>query len=210
MELLTIDWSKFWDIFMLKAFIGFAMSVYYSNYSLFLNNTYDLTRKQIGYIISFQGVIGSISSYFMGSVNSLYRKDDDYSVRHFHVFVLTCGSFLGLLMSSSIYFYLFWLIPLAVGNAMGRLVSLDMLLKRGGNTHRGTLIGASNSVRSLTGVVAPMVAGYISQYAGLSNVIYASFLSTLLGLVISYHSLKNKNQIKEDWEKIKNDFYSNK
>lgn len=196
MELRNIDWSKYWDIFMLKAFIAFAMSVYYSNYSLYLSTTFELTRKQIGYIISFQGVVGSVSSYFMGFINSLYRNDDDYINRNFHVFVLICGSFLGLLLTYNVYIYIFWLSPLAIGNAIGRLVTLEMLLKRGHHTHRGTLIGASNSVRSLTGVVAPMVAGYISQYVGLSYVIYTSFFSTLLGLVISYHKLQNKIKIK--------------
>lgn len=196
MELLNIRWSKYWDIFMLKVFIGFAMSVYYSNYSLYLSTTFELTRKQIGYIISFQGIIGSISSYFMGSINSLYANDYNYLTRNFHVFVLICGSFFGLLLSYNVYFYIFWLSPLAIGNAIGRLVTLEMLLKRCHNTHRGTLIGASNSVRSLTGVVAPMVAGYISHYIGLSYVIYTSCLSTLIGLVVSYRSLQNKVKIK--------------
>lgn len=198
MELLNIEWSNYWDIFLLKVFIGFAMSVYYSNYSLYLSSRFDLTRKQIGYIISFQGIVGSISSYFIGFINSLYCNDDAYVRRQFHVFVLICGSFLGLLLSFSVYTYIFWLTPLAIGNAIGRLVSLEMLLNRGHNTHRGTLIGASNSVRSLTGVVAPMVAGYVSHYIGLSYVIYASFLSALIGLVISFRSFQNKIQIKED------------
>lgn len=197
-ELLHIDWCQYWDIFLLKVFIGFAMSVYYSNYSLFLNTRYELTRKQIGYVISFQGIVGSISSHFIGSINNLYHNDEDYIKRNFHVFVLICGSFLGLIMAYNVYIYIFWLSPLAIGNAIGRLVTLEMLLKRGHNTHRGTLIGASNSVRSLTGVVAPMVAGYINHYIGLSYVIYASFLSTLIGLIISYRNLQNKMKIKAD------------
>lgn len=203
MELVNIDWSKYWDVFMFKVFIGFAMSVYYSNYSLYLSNSFELTSKQIGYVISFQGIIGSISSYFMGYINGLYNNDDDYINRNFHVFVLICGSFCGLLMSFNVYTYIFWLTPLAIGNAIGRLVTLEMLLKRGHNTHRGTLIGASNSVRSLTGVVAPMVAGYISQYIGLSYVIYASFISTLIGLGISYHSLQHKIKTKKSKKKFK-------
>lgn len=198
MDLRNIDWSTYWDIFLLKAFIGFAMSIYYSNYSLYLSSTFELTRKQIGYIISFQGIVGSVSSYFMGFINSLYNNDNNYVIRNFHVFVLICGSFCGLLLSFNFYIYILWLIPLAIGNAIGRLVTLEMLLNRGHNTHRGTLIGASNSVRSLTGVVAPMIAGYISEYVGLSYVIYASFFSTLIGLVISYRSLQNKIKIKEE------------
>lgn len=198
MELLEIDWSNYWDIFMDKVFTGFAMSVYYSNYSLLLNTRYELTKKQIGYIISFQGIVGSVSSYFMSFINSLYCDDKDYIQRTFHVYVLICASFLGLLLSWHVYIYILWLIPLAIANAISRLVTLEMLLNRDRNKHSGTLIGASNSVRNLTSFVASMVAGCISHYVGLSYVIYVPLLSTLIGLVISHRSLLNNNQIKED------------
>lgn len=185
-ELFHIDWIKYWDIFMFKALIGFAMGVYYSNYSLFLKTEYELSPKYVGYVISFQGVIGSLSSFFIGYINSFYLHDKDYSIRNMHVFLVTSISLLGLALSFNVLMYAFWLIPLAVGNAIGRLVTLEMVLKRSDGDHRGTLIGASNSVRSLTGVVAPMVSGVIGEYYGVSYVIYASLCSTTLGLVLSY------------------------
>ncbi|PZC85587.1 major facilitator superfamily domain-containing protein 9 [Helicoverpa armigera] len=185
-QLYYIEWSKYWDIFMFKALISFAMGVYYSNYSLYLKTVYELSPKYIGYVISFQGVIGSISSYFIGYINSFYIHDKDYSIRNFHVFLLTSVSLVGLALSFNVFLYTFWLIPMAVGNATGRLVTLEMVLKRSHGDHRGTLIGASNSVRSLTGVVAPMVAGVIGEFYGVSYVIYASLCSTTLGIVLSY------------------------
>ncbi|XP_028025899.1 major facilitator superfamily domain-containing protein 9-like [Bombyx mandarina] len=185
--LYSINWSKYWDIFLYKALVGFAMGVYYSNYALYLKTTYDLSPKYVGYVISFQGVMGSISSYFIGYINSFYKKDVDYSLRSLHVFLLLSISLTGLIVSINVYNYVIWLIPLAMGNAVSRLVTLEMVLKRSDGDHRGTLIGASNSVRSLSGVVAPMVAGFIGQFLGVSYVIYASLAPTVLGLVMSYH-----------------------
>lgn len=185
-ELYKVEWSLYWDVFLYKALVGFAMGVYYSSYSIYLNTQYDLSPKYIGYVISFQGVIGSISSFFIGYINRFYKNDTDYSVRNFHVFVLLSLSLTGLVSSFNIYFYVIWLIPLAIGNAIGRLVTLEMILKRSHGDHRGTLIGASNSVRSLSGVVAPMVAGIIGEYLGVYYVTFASLFSTLLGLVMSY------------------------
>lgn len=185
-EIYNVEWSEYWDIFILKALIGFAMGVYYSNYSLYLKTVFELSPKYIGYVISFQGIIGSISSYFIGTINRFYNHDDDYSLRNFHVFFIIFISLLGLICSFNIYLYAFWLVPLAVGNSVARLVSLEMVLNRSHGEHRGTLIGASNSVRSLSGVVAPMIAGFIGQYLGISYVIYASACSILVGLVISY------------------------
>lgn len=186
-ELYKIEWSEYWDIFMFKALVGFAMGVYYSNYALYLKTQYNLSPKYIGYVISFQGVIGSVSSFFMGYINSFYNHDLDYSQRNLHVFMLLTLSLIGFILSFNVLIYVIWLIPLAIGNAVGRLVTLEMILKRSHGDHRGTLIGASNSVRSLSGVAAPMVAGFIGQYCGVSYVVYACLCSTVLGLVMSYH-----------------------
>ncbi|KAM3967390.1 major facilitator superfamily domain-containing protein 9-like [Aphomia sociella] len=185
-ELYKVDWSEYWDIFLFKALVGFAMGVYYSNYAIYLKTQYQLTPKYVGYVISFQGVIGSISSFFIGYINSFYESDVDYSLRNCHVFVLLSLSLAGLIISFNVLTYVIWLVPLAIGNAIGRLVTLEMILKRSHGDHRGTLIGASSSVRSLSGVVAPMIAGFIGEYFGISYVIYASFLSTVLGLIMSY------------------------
>ncbi|XP_059056688.1 major facilitator superfamily domain-containing protein 9-like isoform X2 [Achroia grisella] len=185
-ELYSVNWSDYWDIFLFKALIGFAMGVYYSNYAVYLKTQYLLTPKYMGYIISFQGVIGSIASFFIGYINTFYISDIDYSLRNLHVFALLSVSLAGLIISFNVYTYVIWLVPLAVGNAIGRLVTLEMILKRSHGDHRGTLIGASNSIRSLSGVVAPMVAGFIGEYFGVTYVIYASFTATVVGLTMSY------------------------
>ncbi|XP_061711077.1 major facilitator superfamily domain-containing protein 9-like isoform X1 [Cydia pomonella] len=196
LELYKIEWSKYGNIFFFKGLLGFAMSLYYSNYVLYLKTTYELTPKYIGYIISFQGIVGSICSYYMGYINSFYTKDKDYSVRNFHVFLILSLSILGLINSFNIYMYALFLIPLAIGNAVGRLVTLEMILKRSHNKHRAALIGASNSVRSLSGVVAPMVAGLIGQYYSVQHVVYVTFFVVSLGSLASYGH-KNK-RIKQD------------
>ncbi|XP_048007571.1 major facilitator superfamily domain-containing protein 9-like [Leguminivora glycinivorella] len=196
LELYKIEWSKYGTIFFFKGLLGFAMSLYYSNYVLYLKTTYELTPRYIGYIISFQGIIGSICSFYMGYINSFYTKDKDYSVRNFHVFLVLSLSILGLIVSFNIYMYAFFLIPLAIGNAVGRLVTLEMILKRSHNTHRATLIGASNSVRSISGVVAPMAAGLIGQYYSVQHVVYVTLFVTFLGTLASYRH-KNK-RVKQD------------
>ncbi|CAK1546145.1 unnamed protein product [Leptosia nina] len=73
-----------------------------------------------------------------------------------------------------------------LGNAVGRLVTLEMILRKSDREHKGTLIGASNSVASLSGVMSPMAAGLIGQYLGVKYVIYASLCSNVLALILSY------------------------
>lgn len=191
LELYKINWTLYWDVFLFKGLLGFTMGVYYSNYALYLKSEYGLTPKYVGYVISFQGVVGSLSSYFIGAVNKLYTKDYDFSERNFHIFLLLVISLCGLIMSGSIYAYVFWLIPLAISNAIGRLVTLEMVLKRCDKDHIGTLIGAANSIRSLSGVISPMVAGFMGHYFGVPYVIYASLAATLIGAALSYQVKKN-------------------
>lgn len=194
-ELYNIKWSHYWDAFLLKGLVGFAMGVYYSNYASYLRTQYELSPKYVGYIISFHGTVGSLSSYFIGFINSFYTHDEDYNQRNCHVFLLMSTSLLGLIGSFNVYIYTIWLIPLAIGNTVSRLVTLEMVLKRGHGDHRGSLIGASNSVRSLSGVVSPMVAGFIEEFIGVSYVIYASLLATLLGVVLCYQFKHKKLKV---------------
>lgn len=196
-ELSKVEWSKYGTIFLFQALNSFAMGVYFSNYALYLKTHYGLSPKYIGYVVSVQGVIGAVSSFLISYINSFYVQDNDYSVRNHHVFILLSLSLLGLCLSFNVIMYCFLLIPLAIGNAVGRLVTLEMVLKKSHGDHRGTLIGASNSVRSLTGVVAPMVSGLVGEFFGVTYVLYASLFSTLIGLVLSYQ-YKSKH-IKVDW-----------
>ncbi|KOB66723.1 Major facilitator superfamily domain-containing protein 9, partial [Operophtera brumata] len=190
-KLYNIKWSHYWDAFLLKGLVGFAMGTYYSNYGVYLRTQYVLSPKYVGYIISFHGMVGSIASYYMGFINSFYIHDKDYSQRNFHAFLLMTTSMLGMILSINVYSYTVCLIPLAIGNAVSRLITLEMVLKRCHGDHRGSLIGASNSVRSLSGVLSPMVAGLIAEYIGVSYVIYASLLATLSGVILSYQ-IKHK------------------
>lgn len=192
-ELSKIPWSEYWDVFLLKALISFAMAVYFSNYSLYLKTTFELSPKYIGYVISVQGVISSVSSFFIGYINKLYSYDNDYTIRNLHMFILVGISLAGMIVSCNIYMYIACLIPLAIGSAVGRLVSLEMILTRSKGEHRGTLIGATNSVTSLSGVIAPMVAGFVGQYFGIAYGLHVSLLATLLGIALSYqYSYKSK------------------
>ncbi|XP_013139116.1 PREDICTED: quinolone resistance protein NorA-like [Papilio polytes] len=193
-ELSKIPWAEYWDVFLLKALISFAMAVYFSNYSLYLKTIYELSPKYIGYVISIQGVISSVSSFFIGYINKFYSYDIDYSVRNLHMFILVGVSLTGMILATNVYMFIVCLLPLAVGSAVGRLVSLEMVLTRCKGKHRGTLIGATNSVTSLSGVVAPMVAGFIGQYFGVAYGLYASLFATLLGVALSYQ-YKRKSKI---------------
>jgi len=74
-------------------------------------------------------------------------------------------------------------------------VGLEIIVHKSPNNQRGSLIGASNSVRSISGIVAPAVAGYLGDKFGLQYVLTASLISSFIGTIIALvYKMKTTNK----------------
>ena len=58
-----IEWSIFWDVFLIRFFLSFSSLVYRSNFSLLIKENFGASPKVIGYLISFQVRILMIVSW---------------------------------------------------------------------------------------------------------------------------------------------------
>lgn len=184
-EFYKVDWPVYGDIFLFKLLITLSMGMYFTNFGLFLKTIHTVSPKNLGYIISLQGVTGSICTYFIGHVNKLYQSDKDYTERNYHIFVIVATSLFSIALAPNVYIFTALLIPLAIASSVGRIVSLEMVMSRTNGDHRGTVIGASNSVRSLSGIVIPLVAGVINQYTGVVYTFYCAASFAAIGVVVS-------------------------
>ncbi|KAL0882208.1 hypothetical protein ABMA27_000751 [Loxostege sticticalis] len=185
-EFKKVDWAIYWDVFLFKLIITLCIGMYFTNYAIFLKTKHDMSPKSLGYIIAFQGGIGSLCSFFIGYINQFYKDDKDASVRSYHIFIAVTVSLLGMGLSPNIYWYLLFVVPLAISGAVGRVSGLEMIMNKGKTEHRGSVIGATGSMRSLSGVVTPLVAGVISEYIGVNYVIFVAALFGATGIVVSY------------------------
>lgn len=201
-ELNDIDWYTYWDIFLLKGLVGFSMSIFFSNYSPLLKTHYNLSPKWIGYTISFQGVVGSCCSFFIDYLNNkFYKNDKNYTQRNLHCFsALTC-TFAVMIICNQWYLFVLLLIPIATANAILRLITLEMIVRKSSEKHRGSLIGAANSVRSISGIIGPFVAGSLADLVGVRNVLIVSLVSASLGSVIARNYRKSDKYITIDKKK---------
>lgn len=161
------------------------MGMYFTNFGLFLKTIHTVSPKNLGYIISLQGVTGSLCTYFIGHINKLYQNDKDYSERNYHVFIIVATTLFFLALAPNVYIYTALLMPLAIASSVGRIVSLEMVTSRTTDDHRGTVIGASNSIRSLSGVVIPLVAGIVNQYFGVVYAFYCAASFAAVGVAVS-------------------------
>ncbi|XP_063824031.1 major facilitator superfamily domain-containing protein 9-like [Ostrinia nubilalis] len=195
-EFYKVDWTVYGDVFLFKLIITLCLGMYFTNYAIFLKTKHDMSPTSLGYIIAFQGGVGSFCSYFIGYINQFYKNDKDATLRTYHIFIAITVSLIGMGLSPNIYLYLLFIIPLAVSGSVGRVSGLEMIMNKGNAEHRGSVIGATSSMRSLSGVVTPLLGGVISEYVGVTYVIFVAALFGATGIVVSYKIMKRSIEAK--------------
>lgn len=196
-EFYKVDWPIFWDVFVYKMLMALTMGLYFTNFALFLKTEHDVSPKSIGYMVAFQGVIGASSNLLIRHINKLYKGDTDYSERIFHIFLVVTLSLIGLASVPDVYMYVAFLVPKSICLSIARVVSLEMTTSRGNPDQKGAIMGVSNSVKSLTGVITPLISGVIAQYLGIRYAFYVAASFNGIGTVISYCNLKKPKIQKE-------------
>lgn len=183
-----LDWPIYGDIFLFKFLMSMSMGLYFNNFRLFLNTEHDISPSVLGYITTIQGIVSSITNEKVSSFNKWYVNDIDYSQRIFHIFLIMVLSLVGLAMVPSVPFYIALLIPTAICFAFARVVALVVVSNRSVTGNRGTLIGAFNSVSSISGIITPIIGGIINHYLGVTYVFYIGVMIASIGLVLSYRA----------------------
>ncbi|CAB3239104.1 unnamed protein product [Arctia plantaginis] len=196
-EFYKVDWPIFWDVFVYKMLMALTMGLYFSNFALFLKTEHDVSPKSIGYMVAFQGVIGASSNLLIRHINKLYKVDTDYSKRIFHIFLIITLSLVGLASVPEAYMYIVFIVPKSVCLSIARVVLLEMTTSRGNPDQKGAIMGVSNSVKSLTGVITPIISGVVTQYLGIRYAFYVAACFNGIGTVLSYCNLKKPKTKKE-------------
>lgn len=194
-DLSSIDWKIFWDIFLLKFLFTIAMFVFYSNYSLLLEEKFNLSHKYVGYTISFKGVIAVTMGLLVGQLKQLYSQNTSHQKLIFHAFIGLTVSFLLLVVVPNFIVYIVFIIPLTLCSSLLRIVTTEELFERTTPEYRGSLIGASNSVASLARLLSPLIAGLTLDKFGPNYVpLTSSVLAGIAAIMsVGFNHDRNKN-----------------
>nr|XP_021200595.2 major facilitator superfamily domain-containing protein 9-like [Helicoverpa armigera] len=187
-NIFSIDWNKYWDIYLFKLILSTSIGLYYMNFTSFLETNHELSSDYIGYIGTFQGIIATIILETVFYSNKVYRNDTDYSQRIFHVFLVIVLSFVGLALVDNVYLYVALVVPKAMYFSLGRMVTLNVLWSRSDDTNRGVLIGLLYNVGLISSVITPLISGFINHYLGVTYVFYTGAMLASVGLVLSYQA----------------------
>ncbi|XP_022207020.2 major facilitator superfamily domain-containing protein 9 isoform X1 [Nilaparvata lugens] len=197
-DLTCVEWSKFWDVFAFKFILSTSLSLFFNNYYLFAQTMYGISSKHIGYLISVQSLTAALFGTSIAHFHGLYNNSTPYSRKILHCFIVFTVSLCGILTAPGVLMYYISVIILNGCTALLRTLTTELLLDRTSPEHRGSLMGAGNSINSCARFVSPLVAGFIQDRYGTSQVVVVStsvaFLGTILSLTMGSYEQKSKSE----------------
>lgn len=155
--------SDMWDLFLVRLLMAVAIMLYYSNFSLAMEERFSLKPKVTGYLISYSSTLGALAGFLVGPVTQLYRNDMPALL--LHSTVLTCLLILLYAAAPSVWQVLLSSTFFAISTTIGRTCITDLELQRGGVQASGTLIGAGQSVTAVGRVLAPLLSGLAQEFS---------------------------------------------
>ncbi|MBN3316318.1 MFSD9 protein, partial [Atractosteus spatula] len=155
--------SDMWDVFLVRLLMAIAIMLYYSNFSLALEERFSLKPKVTGYLISYSSTLGALAGFLVGPVTKLYHNDM-YSML-LHSSILTCSLIFLYATAPSVWQVVLCSTFFAISTTIGRTCITDLELRLGGAQASGTLIGAGQSVTAVGRVLAPLLSGFAQEFS---------------------------------------------
>ncbi|KAK2839977.1 hypothetical protein Q5P01_013717 [Channa striata] len=155
--------SDMWDLFLVRLLMAIAIMLYYSNFSLAMEERFSLKPKMTGYLISYSSTLGALAGFLVGPVTQLYRNNMPALL--LHSTVLTCLLIFLYAAAPSVWQVLLTSTFFAISTTIGRTCVTDLELQRGGVQASGTLIGAGQSVTAVGRVLAPLLSGLAQEFS---------------------------------------------
>ncbi|XP_070694337.1 major facilitator superfamily domain-containing protein 9 [Pempheris klunzingeri] len=155
--------SDMWDLFLVRLLMAVAIMLYYSNFSLAMEERFSLKPKVTGYLISYSSTLGALAGFLVGPVTKLYGNNMPALLLHS---TLLTNSLIFLYASAaSVWQVLLTSTFFAISTTIGRTCITDLELQRGGVQASGTLIGAGQSVTAVGRVLAPLLSGLAQEFS---------------------------------------------
>ncbi|XP_033740847.1 major facilitator superfamily domain-containing protein 9-like [Pecten maximus] len=177
----SLNWSAFWDLFLVRFCLGIALLLFRSNFSLMLREKFELSPLGLGYIISYSGVISALCGLLSGHISKHYHNDQRL---YKHLAILMTLTMFFFVFTSTFWWYVLLLIPLSFASMNLRVVGTSILISRGGKQEIGALIGLSQSVMSIARMLAPLLSGILLEISPSGPPLIGAGMAALAVLII--------------------------
>ncbi|NXN16193.1 MFSD9 protein, partial [Indicator maculatus] len=155
--------SDLWDIFLVRLLMSVAILLYYSNFTLALEERFGVKPLFAGYLMSYSSALGVLAGCLLGPITRLYQHNTYRLLLHSST--LTCALILLYTSALSIWMVILSSTFLAFSTTISRTCIIDLELTIGGNEASGTLLGVGQSVTSVGRIVAPLLSGITQEFS---------------------------------------------
>ena len=140
----------------------FAVVMFRSNLTIFLQEHFEVDYKTLGQIISFNGIAAVVASATSGYISHLYSSHTKQLV---HAVVILAVSILGVTCAPNVVIVVIFLMPMSVATSNIRICSLSLMLSRVMEEEKGAVIGLSNSISSGSRMLSPGLVGVAQEFS---------------------------------------------
>ncbi|NXG20341.1 MFSD9 protein, partial [Grallaria varia] len=192
--------SNLWDIFLVRFLMSVAILLYYSNFTLALEERFGVKPLFSGYLTSYSSALGVLAGFLLGPITRLYQHNTYRILLHSSTF--TCTLILLYASALNIWMVILSSTFLAFSTTIGRTCIIDLELTIGGNEASGTLLGVGQSVTSVGRIIAPLLSGIAQEFSPCGPPSLAVGLALVAILIMnankqkycSHRNVKLKNQ----------------
>lgn len=193
-----INWKLLWDVFALKFLSELAFSQFYGSFAILLPEVFQLSHIQIGYVMSIYGSLFILTNLTLPKLNTLLPKEESKKVLvTFIGFTLTLFC---LYLSSNIYMFVFFLLPVAYTKSIFDATFLATLTERVTESERGITMGSYDSAMSLAALSTPLFMGIINEYYGFNISRLVALVPATIATCLSYYLVNNRRILKVNTE----------
>lgn len=175
---------------LLRFLFGFAMLLFRSNFTLFLELRFESTPVINGYVMSANGIMAALASSGTGVVTNYYGGCSHRLLRHMGL--LFAAAITSMTFSLNLNMFVLGMAPMTLASALLRVSMTHLSVERGKMDQRGAMLGVGTSVISCARMLAPGVAGVLTQFGGL----YMPSLVSILCAVIASTIFVNRTQVR--------------
>lgn len=185
----AIKWDSYWHLFLLKLLTETAFHSFYASFGLILVKEYSLTHKEVGYMLAFHAIAVVFFNLIVGTVNSkLYSNDKNGTKRMKDAFLLLIVTFVGFIVAPVWWIYSLFIMPISAVRVLADTSFNEILVLRTGQGDKGTVMGAFESLISLSGFTTPLITGLAIDFWGVRAPSFVALLPSVASLYIA-----NKN-----------------
>ncbi|KAJ3619416.1 hypothetical protein MTP99_005100 [Tenebrio molitor] len=186
-KLTSVDWTKYWDLFVIKLIINFVLNVFQFNINPIMTRRFSTTGKTFGYIIALSTVLGICGHLSMRRLKTvLYKSDSAGFKRLLHGNLLMIYTCLGLGLATTFPVYVLHLLPMTISRVLFDNTFTEVILARASPQEKGSIMGTFESTSAVGGLTAPLLSGLVSESWGNDMCILLCTVPLIFGTVLTY------------------------